>query len=185
MFAPFDCFCLIRLFQVFVLNNLLTLQLYHKFGQPQLAVDELLKELEIYTVNHYSTTECPEATDVWQVHDILAQAYDGLNQTDKEIEHYEIAISILVDSTTIPPEVDFNFGADSIFKTHQLVFRLILRWGTYFGPFFFGVSERFLTMQGFLMKPRSIYGWMPFLATPMALARFKPCTYVKPSALVY
>ena len=95
------------------------MQLYHKSGQHQLAVDELLKELEIYTVNHYSTTERPEATDVWQVHDILAQAYDGLNQTDKEIEHYETAISILVDSTTIPPEVGFNFSADSICKTQN------------------------------------------------------------------
>ena len=61
--------------------------------------------VKIYTFNNYSTTETPQATDVWEVHNVLGQVYSGLDQAENEIEHYEAAIKILVESTKVPPEV--------------------------------------------------------------------------------
>ena len=64
--------------------------------------------MQVYKANRYSTTELPEATEVWEAHDALAQTYSGLNQPDKEINHYRKAIKILTASTKVPPEVDFQ-----------------------------------------------------------------------------
>ena len=83
----------------------LQIQVYHKYSQNREAVAELLKELEIYTSNNYSTTETPQATYVWEVHNVLGQVYSVLDQAENEIEHYEAAIKILMASTKVPPEV--------------------------------------------------------------------------------
>ena len=45
---------------------------------------------------------------MWEAHDALAQTYSGLNQPEKEINHYRKAIKILIASTKVPPEVDFQ-----------------------------------------------------------------------------
>ena len=55
--------------------------------------------------NQCGHTAGSDPDTIWKVHDYLAQAYDSVNDTKQEIDHYQMAITILTECTTAPPEV--------------------------------------------------------------------------------
>lgn len=78
-------------------------QTYSKLKMKQKAVETLEKCLRTYDNCGYTHANSPQT--IWKVHDYLGQACSGINNGEKEREHYNEAIRILTDMGGAPPEV--------------------------------------------------------------------------------